>query len=88
MYSQKVTVMNKTGLHARPAAVFVQAASKFKSNITLVKGDKTGSSKSILGVLALGISMGTEITIQADGPDEKEAVEKLVELINSKFGEE
>jgi phosphotransferase system HPr (HPr) family protein len=88
MYSQNVTVTNKTGLHARPAAVFVQTASKYKSNITLKKGDKTGSAKSILGVLSLGITKDSEITVIADGPDENEAVAKLIELINSKFGEE
>jgi phosphocarrier protein HPr len=87
MYTQNVTIMNKTGLHARPAFMFVQAASKFKSNITVKKADKTASSKSIVNILALGISKDTEITITAEGEDEKEAVNALISLINSKFGE-
>ena len=87
MKSQKVTILNKTGLHARPASVFVQTASKFKSELMIQKGEKKVSAKSIMGVLTLGVSMGTEITITAEGSDEEEAVKTLVELIESKFGE-
>jgi phosphotransferase system HPr (HPr) family protein len=88
MHSQKVVVVNKSGLHARPASLFVQTASKFKSNITVTKGEKTVSSKSLISILSLGISKDTEITLTADGEDEVEAVNKIVELVNSKFGEE
>jgi phosphotransferase system HPr (HPr) family protein len=88
MKSQKVTVHNKTGLHARPASVFVQTASKFKSDLMIQRDEKKASAKSIMGVLTLGISKGTEITITAEGSDEEEAVKTLVELIQSKFGEE
>lgn len=88
MYSQKVTVTNASGLHARPASVFVQTASKFKSKIDVTKGEKTVSSKSLISILSLGIAKGTEITISAEGADEKEAIDTIVNLINSKFGEE
>lgn len=88
MVQQIVTVKNKTGLHARPAALFVQAANKFKSEIFIEKEGKRVNAKSIMGVMSLAVSQGTQITILAEGEDEKEAVKKLVELIESKFGEE
>jgi len=88
MVQQKVIVKNKTGLHARPAALFVQAANKFKSEIFIEKQGKKVNAKSIMGVMSLAISQGTEITISAQGEDEKEAVSNLVDLIESKFGEE
>lgn len=88
MVQQTVTVKNKTGLHARPAALFVQAANKFKSEIFIEKEGKKVNAKSIMGVMSLAVSQGTQITISAEGEDEKEAVEKLLELIESKFGEE
>ena len=87
MISEKVIILNETGLHARPASVFVSAATKFKSDLTIQKGEKKANAKSILSVLSLGISKGTEITISADGLDEEEAVSKLVELINQGFNE-
>jgi len=83
-----VIVKNKTGLHARPAALFVQAANKHKSEIFIEKQGKKVNAKSIMGVMSLAVSQGTEITISAHGEDEEEAVKNLVELIESKFGEE
>lgn len=88
MISQNVTVMNETGIHARPASIFVKTASQFKSNITVYKDNKSGSAKSIISILGLGITKGTEIKITADGEDEKEALAALVQLIESKFDEE
>ncbi|AEE90893.1 MAG: HPr family phosphocarrier protein [Tepidanaerobacter acetatoxydans] len=88
MFQQNVTVKNKTGLHARPAALFVQTANKFKSEVFIEKDGKKVNAKSIMGVMSLAVSQGTQITISAQGEDEKEAVEKLVELIESKFGED
>ncbi len=88
MVQQNVIVKNKTGLHARPAALFVQAANKFKSEIFIEKGGKKVNAKSIMGVMSLAVSQGTEITISAQGDDAQEAVDNLVELIESKFGEE
>ncbi|HHY42937.1 MAG TPA: HPr family phosphocarrier protein [Thermoanaerobacterales bacterium] len=88
MFQQNVIVKNKTGLHARPAALFVQTANKFKSEIFIEKQGKKVNAKSIMGVMSLAVSQGTEITISAQGEDEQDAVKKLVELIESKFGEE
>ena len=87
MISEKVVIINETGLHARPASIFVNMAAKFKSELMVQKGEKQVNAKSILAVLSLGISKGTEITISAQGPDEEEAVSKLVELVQLKFNE-
>jgi len=87
MISEKVTILNETGLHARPASVFVNTAAKFASNLTIQKGEKQINAKSILAVLSLGISKGTEITITAEGPDEEEALSQLIELIKMNINE-
>lgn len=87
MESEKVVISNETGLHARPASIFVNTAAKFKSDLTIAKGEKKVNAKSILSVLGLGIAKGSEITLSADGPDEKEAISKLMELIRSGFNE-
>ncbi|MGE5559553.1 MAG: HPr family phosphocarrier protein [Chloroflexota bacterium] len=76
-----VEIRNDTGLHARPAAQFVETARKFASAITVHNGDKKGNAKSITGLLMLGLSRGTTITIEADGPDEADAVRALSELV-------
>ena len=78
---------NKVGLHARPAAIFVQTAKKFKANLKVKKGDKIADAKSILGVLSLGAECGDEITIIAEGEDAEEALNTLLTLIKNKFGE-
>lgn len=83
-----VIVRNKTGLHARPASLFVQKAAKFKSDINVIKDDKTINAKSIMGVLSGGISQDSEIIIEAEGEDAQKAVDTLVELIESKFDED
>ena len=88
MYENTVLVKNKTGLHARPAALFVQAANKFKSEIFIEKEGKRVNAKSIMGVMSLAVSQGSTISISAQGEDEGEAVKKLIELVESKFGEE
>ena len=88
MITKNVIVTNKTGMHARPASLFVKTATKFKSNITIQNEDKKGNAKELISILILAISCGTEVTITADGEDEEEAVDTLVELIESKFGEE
>lgn len=71
------TITNPTGLHARPAALFVEAAKQHQSTITVANGQKKGNAKSITGLLLLGISQGTTITVEADGPDEEAAVAAL-----------
>ena len=87
MYSQEAVVNNQVGLHARPATFFIQKANEFKSSIWVEKEDCRVNAKSLLGVLSLGISKGTSITLIADGADENDAVEGLVVLIDSEFGE-
>ena len=88
MYSKKTVVQNKTGLHARPASDFVAAAKNYKSKLTIKTSEEEANAKSIILLLSLGASAGTEVEICADGEDEVEAVEALVSLIDSKFGEE
>ena len=87
MYKKDVTVTNKTGLHARPASEFAKTATRFKSDINILCKGKAANAKSILNILAAGINAGTALTISADGPDEKEAVDTLVRLVESRFGE-
>ena len=87
MYSWDVTVNNQVGLHARPATFFIQKANSFKSSIWVEKEERRVNAKSLLGILSLGIVKGMTITIMAEGADENEAVDGLVELINTGFGE-
>ena len=86
MTQETVVIENKTGIHARPASVFVQTATKFKSKIQ-AKGKKVDA-KSILMLMSMGLVKGTELTIIAEGEDEAAAVKELADLVNSKFGEE
>lgn len=83
MVKKQVTIQNETGLHARPASLFVQTAVKHKSTIKITKEGKSFDAKSMLGVLSLGANKGTVITIEADGDDEAQAVEALVSLIEN-----
>lgn len=78
-----LTVKNKQGLHARPAALFVQIANKFDSSITVKRDDEEVNGKSIMGILMLGVEKDTQITIEADGEDAHLAIEELEKLINS-----
>ena len=88
MVERKVEVTNKLGLHARPAAMLVQKAFKFKSEIRLQKGDLEVNAKSILSVMALAAEMGSFVIIKAEGDDEAVAVEEIAKLFEEKFGEE
>lgn len=87
MYMKEAVVNNQVGLHARPATFFIQKANEFKSSIWVEKDERRVNAKSLLGVLSLGIVKGTSINLIADGRDEKEAVEALVDLIASNFSE-
>ena len=87
MISSEVTVQNSVGLHARPATFFIQRANEFKSSIWVEKDERRVNAKSLLGVLSLGIVKGTTIKLVADGSDEEEAVNTLVDLIKSNFSE-
>jgi phosphocarrier protein len=88
MTEATTTIENKTGIHARPASVFVQKASSFKSKVQLKAKGKTVDAKSILMIMSMGLVKGTEITIVADGPDEAAAVQELKALVDAKFGED
>ena len=88
MQEKELVIENKAGLHARPAALFVQTANKFASQIMVVRGAQEVNGKSIMGIMMLAAGKGTRIKITAAGVDEKEALERLEELINKKFGEE
>lgn len=87
MYVKEVTINNQVGLHARPATFFIQKANEFKCSIWVEKEERRVNGKSLLGVLSLGIVKGTTVSLIADGADEKDAVEKLAELVNSDFAE-
>ena len=87
MITRNVTIQNSIGLHARPATFFIQKANSFKCTVWVEKGDRRVNAKSLLGVLSLGIAKDTEITLMADGEDEKEALDGLADLINNGFAE-
>ena len=85
MLVKEVLVQNQVGLHARPATFFIQKANEYKSSIWVEKEERRVNAKSLLGVLSLGIVGNTKIKIIADGSDENEAVESLVNLVQSGF---
>lgn len=87
MVEKTIEITNPTGLHARPAALFVQTAGKFTSNIWIKTGLKKVNAKSIMGLMSLAVSKGTEITIVAEGEDEEFAVKEIIDLVTSDFGE-
>jgi phosphocarrier protein len=87
MITREVKIINSVGLHARPATFFIQKAQSYKSSIWVEKDDRRINAKSLLGILALGISKGMSINLIADGPDEVEALDGLAELINTGFAE-
>lgn len=78
---KKVVVKNKLGLHARPAALFVQTANKFTSRITVYKNSEKVNGKSIMGILILGAEKGSQITIEAQGEDAEVAVSELERMV-------
>ena len=88
MIKEKITIINKLGLHARAAAKLVHLASRFASESKLIRDNKTANGKSIMGVMMLAAGKGTELELLLEGPDEGEAIKAIRELINSKFGEE
>lgn len=85
MFVKDVMVQNQVGLHARPATFFIQKANEFKSSIWIEEEERRVNAKSLLGILSLGIVGGTSIRIIADGADEQQAVDALVELVESGF---
>ena len=87
MMERAVQIMNQNGLHARPAAEIVKVASKFQADITMVRDDLEVNGKSIMGVMMLAAEYGSTLVVRADGPDAREAVDAIAELIARKFGE-
>ena len=88
MQKEKLTLKNKTGLHARPASVFVDKTKKFKSDIKIKSKNKEVNGKSIMNVMSLGIDGGDEITLTVEGEDEEKAMNELTKLINEELPEE
>ena len=87
MPEREVKIVNKLGIHARPAAEIVKTAGKFKSNITIIRDDLEVNAKSIMGVMMLAAEFGAVIFIRATGDDAESALEALQTVIANKFGE-
>jgi phosphocarrier protein len=87
MAERSVQIVNKHGLHARPAAEMVKSASRFKSDITISRDDLEVNGKSIMGVMMLAAEHGATITLRATGPDADDALDALASLVASRFGE-
>ncbi len=87
MVSQKLTIKNESGLHARPAGILAQVAMKCNSEVWILLGEKKVQVKSILNLMAAGIKCGTEIELQCEGESEQEDLKTLVDLIESGLGE-
>ncbi len=86
--SASVTIVNRLGLHARPATEFVDLASSFKSDVWVHKGDERVGGKSIMEMMMLAATQGTNLEIKADGPDARACVEALAKLVANGFGED
>jgi phosphocarrier protein len=84
---QEVEIRNRLGLHARAAARFVHTAGRFRSRVSVSRGERTMDGKSILGILLLAASRGTRLRLAADGADERECLAALAELVEGGFGE-
>jgi len=84
---RSVKIVNKNGLHARPAAELVKTASRFQSEITMVRDDLEVNGKSIMGVMMLAAECGAELLVRADGPDAEQAVSAIADLVARKCGE-
>lgn len=87
MQHSKIKIINKLGLHVRAAAKFVTLASQYQSEIFLEHHEKKVNGKSIMGVMMLAASNGTELTLIADGPDEQQASDAIIKLVNNRFDE-
>ena len=88
MIQKNLTILNRLGLHARPAAQIVQTAAGFASDIQLTKDQVTINAKSIMGVMMLAAEFGSTIQLTIQGPDEAQAMQTLEQLFNNKFNEE
>ena len=88
MTEKFLTVLNQAGIHARPAALIAQTANKFSSEITIEKDSAAVNAKSIMGVITMAAGYNTQLVLRAEGSDEKEAVEAIVQLFETKFEED
>ncbi|HUI66260.1 MAG TPA: HPr family phosphocarrier protein [Bacteroidota bacterium] len=88
MIERTVTILNKKGLHTRPAASLVKTAARFQAELTIRKDNFEINGKSIIGVMTLAAEEGSKLTLRLDGPDEEQAAAALVELFERKFDEE
>ncbi|MBN2509711.1 MAG: HPr family phosphocarrier protein [Spirochaetales bacterium] len=88
MVQKEVTVKNRAGIHARPAALIVQKANEFNSQIYLEKGDNRINGKSIMGIITLGAGYKTTLQVITDGPDEEAALEAITALFENRFEED
>ena len=88
MIEKLLTVKNRAGIHARPAAIIAQTANKFACEVTLSRDDTTVNAKSIMGVITMAAGYNTVLTLKTEGDDEKEAAETIAALFESKFEEE
>ncbi len=88
MIEKDITVTNRAGIHARPAAMIVQTASRFESKIMLGKDNEEINAKSIMGIITLGAGYDTVLKMRVDGPDEQEAADALAALFENRFQEE
>lgn len=88
MISTEITIINKLGLHARAAVKLVELASSFSSTVTLVRGGKRVSGKSIMGVMMLAAARGVTLELIIDGADEKQALTGIAALVSQRFGED
>jgi phosphocarrier protein HPr len=87
MSQREVEIVNKLGLHARAAAKLTQLAAKYQSEVALSRNNRKVNAKSIMGVMMLAAGKGAKVTLETSGPDEAEAMEAIVSLINDCFGE-
>ena len=86
-FEKKFIIQNKLGLHARPAAILVQTANKFKSEVEIQKGRQKVNGKSIMGIMTLAAGAGTPITVRTSGEDAQAAMDEIARLIDNNFGE-
>lgn len=87
MTERTVTVLNASGLHARPAGLFMEAARRFRSTVRVAKGGREANGKSALSLMTLAVTPGCEIVIKAEGEDEEQAAQALAQLVANRFGE-
>ncbi len=88
MITKELTILNKLGIHARPAAQFVRLTSKYKSDVQVEKDEECVDGKSIMGLMMLAVGCGSSIKVSVEGSDEEQLMLAIEDLINRKFGEE